>query len=241
VKRIAIVQSCYVPWRGYFDLARRVDEFVLYDDARYTRSDWRNRNRIKTAAGTKWLSIPVRVPAGGACVRDVETDGDQWRRRHWRTLEHAYGRAPWFEHYRPRLEPLYLGERERRLSVVNRRFLETLAELLGIATPWRWSWELELLAGRNERLIGICRQLGADEYLSGPAARDYLDEAAFARAGIRVVWMSYDGYRDYPQLHGDFEPAVSALDLLFQLGPRAPELLLPLDLATPERTETARA
>ena len=228
MKRIAILQSNYIPWKGYFDIARRVDEFVLYDDARFTRGDWRNRNRIKTAAGVHWLTIPADA-ASTARIRDVRAADPTWRRRHFTTLENAYSRAPHFRRYREALRELYLGESEVALSAINRRFLEWIQSELGIATPLRWSWEFDLVEGRNERLISICRQAGATEYLTGPAARAYLETEKFAAAGVRVLWMSYDGYREYPQLHGAFEHAVTALDLLFHLGPESPSYLLPLD------------
>jgi len=235
MKTIAILQSNYIPWKGYFDIIRRVDEFVLYDDAQYTMRDWRNRNRVKTPTGTRWLTIPVRKPASGSRIRDVHTLGDEWRAHHWGVLQNSYARAPAFRQCRERVEPLYLAGRETQLSAINRRFLEAVLELLGIETPLRWSWELELVAGRNERLIGICHQLGATDYLTGPAARSYLDADRFAAAGIRVHWMSYDGYPEYPQLHGEFEHSVSILDLLFHLGTRSRDYLLPLRPAAEPR------
>ena len=218
-KRVAIVQSNYVPWKGYFDLIAAVDEFILLDDAQYTRRDWRNRNRIKTPQGLKWLTVPVEVK-GRYTQRIDETmiaDPD-WPRAHWQTLAHAYRSATGFEQLAPRLEPLYLECEAERLSDVNRRFLGELCELLGIDTKLSWSTDYEPGGAKSERLVGLCVAAGAGEYLSGPAARDYLDEGMFREAGVEVTWFDYSGYPEYPQLHGPFEHRVSVLDLLLNTG-----------------------
>ena len=229
MKRIAILQSNYIPWKGYFDIINRVDEFVLYDDCRYTRRDWRNRNAVKTPEGAQWLTIPVRVPPGEPRIRDVAVADDSWRQRHWRTLQRNYARAPFFAEYRDRFESLYLGGTETRLSWINREFIETINDILGICTPLRWSWEFPLRDGRNERIIDLCRQLGATEYLSGPAAKSYIEPELFQRAGVRLAWMSYEGYPEYPQLFGPFEHCVSALDLIFNCGPACARYMLRFD------------
>jgi WbqC-like protein family len=219
-KRVAIVQSNYVPWRGYFDLIDRVDEFVLYDDRQYTRRDWRNRNRIKTAAGVRWITIPVQSKGRYEQRIDETVVADPaWRRSHLDAILRAYAAAPFARELRPWLEELYLGADDRRLSVVNRRFLEAVCRLVGIETPLSWSTDYEAGGGRTDRLVGLCKAAGATTYVSGPAARDYLDEERFEREGIAVEWMDYAGYPEYPQLHGAFVPDVSILDVLLCVGP----------------------
>jgi hypothetical protein len=220
--RIAIVQSNYIPWKGYFDLIAAVDEFVLYDDVQFTRRDWRNRNRIKSTRGSRWLTVPVKVKGRfSQTVAETEISDPCWGEEHWRTLLHAYGRAPHFATYRQVFEPLYLGPSPARLSEVNARFLAAICPLLGIRTRITWSSQYALSHGKNERLIGICQQAGATTYLSGPAARGYVDEQQFAEAGITVEWADYSGYPEYPQLHPPFDHYVTALDLLFNVGPSA--------------------
>ncbi|MFO0926420.1 MAG: WbqC family protein [Gemmataceae bacterium] len=225
-KRIAISQSNYIPWKGYFDLIDTVDAFVLYDDVQYTRRDWRNRNRIKTANGPLWLTVPVQVKGKYTQkICDVVVSEPDWGVTHWRSLEHAYRRAPHFAAYEPHLRPLYENPPSERLSAINRAFLEAINRLLGITTPFTWSSDYQLEDDRNQRLISICRQAGATDYYSGPAAKTYLDEAAFAAEGIRVHWMEYDGYPEYPQLHPPFDPYVTVLDLLFHVGAEAPRYI----------------
>ena len=226
MKRIAIIQSAHIPWKGYFDIINSVDEFVLYDDAQYTRRDWRNRNLIKTALGLKWLTIPVRVSGRFTQkISETEISDPRWAESHWRQLASHYAAAPYFALYRDGLEALYRERRETHLSAINHRFLTALCALLGIRTPLRWSSDYVLTGSPSEKLVSICRQAGAQVYLSGPAAKDYLDEELFTQAGIRVEWMDYSSYPPYRQLHGLFEHGVSLLDLLLKEGPATSTLM----------------
>ena len=225
-KRVAIVQSSYIPWKGFFDLGAAVDELILLEDAQYTRRDWRNRNRIKTPAGLRWLTIPVKSKGRRlARIDEIEVTDDRWRGGHWRTLVHAYARAPHFDRYRERLEELYLGSSEKRLSAINRRFIEAVLDLLGADTRVSVSTDYESGGRRTARLVSLCRQAGATSYLSGPTARAYLDEDAFAREGIELAYVDYSGYPEYPQLHPPFEHKVSIVDLLFHTGEEAPRYM----------------
>ena len=221
-KRVAIVQSSYIPWKGYFDLIRAADEFILLDDVQFTKRDWRSRNRIKTKDGLLWLSIPVHTKGRyEQRILDTTISDPSWARTHWQTIRSAYARAPHFDTYAPVFEQLYRTPTSDRLSLVNHALIVAACSALAISTPITWSEAYHPRDGRNERLIDLCVKSGATEYLSGPAARGYLDERAFNDAGITVRFADYDGYPQYPQLHGPFEHAVSVLDLLFCTGPRA--------------------
>ena len=228
MKRIAIVQSNYIPWKGYFDLIGLCDEFILYDDVQYTRRDWRNRNRIKTPTGLQWLTIPVEVTGKyHQRIRDTRISDPDWGRKHWTTLTHNYAKAPFFSHYRDVFEPLYRSTREPFLSAVNQQFITTIAGILGVETLLSWSSDYPHVDGRSERLVQLCVASGASVYLSGPAAKGYLDDALFAEAGIGVEWMDYSGYPEYPQLFGEFQHGVTILDLLFNTGPDAGRYMKP--------------
>ncbi|MGB3430509.1 WbqC family protein [Achromobacter sp.] len=217
VKTVAILQSNYVPWKGYFDLIAAVDEFVIYDEVQFTKNDWRNRNQIKTPQGVQWLSIPV-----GADIQrricEVELPVGAWAEKHWKTLATNYGRAPFFDDIAGWLKPLYLERRYQRLSELNVVFIKAICGYLGIGTKISNSSDFEHTPGKTGRLVGLCRQAGAGRYISGPAAKAYLDESEFSAAGISVEWFDYAGYPAYPQLWGKFEHAVSILDLLFNCG-----------------------
>jgi hypothetical protein len=223
MKTVAIVQSNYIPWKGYFDMIAAVDEFILYDDMQYTRRDWRNRNLIKTPQGMQWLTVPVQVKGKyHQTIRETEIGGANWAPAHWKTLAQNYSKAPHFTEIADWLEPLYyLAAQEPRLSLSNRRFIEAICGYLGIKTIISNSWDYTLIEGKTERLANICSQAKGTEYISGPAARDYVDEEIFNDQGIKLTWFDYTGYPEYPQLCGDFVHSVSILDLLFNCGATA--------------------
>jgi hypothetical protein len=221
-KKVALVQSNYIPWKGYFDLINMADEFILFDTMQYTRRDWRNRNRIKSPQGAAWLTIPVEVK-GKYFQRINETaiSDPAWNRAHWKTVVHSYSRAEYFHVYRERFEALYRGSSEKYLSQVNHKFLVAICEILGINTKISWSTDYHLLEGRTERIVDLCKQTGATEYISGPAAKSYTDEELFQREGILLRYIDYSGYPEYRQLFPPFEHRVSIIDLIFNEGPDA--------------------
>ena len=226
MKKIAILQSNYIPWKGYFDMIAAVDEFILYDDMQYTRRDWRNRNQIKTAQGPQWLTVPVQVKGKyHQAIRDTMVDGADWAQVHWQTLTQNYRRTPHFKDIAAWLEPLYLNNKYSHLSELNRQFLEAVCQYLGIKTLIKNSWDYTLLEGKTERLANLCVQAGAMEYISGPAAKDYIDENIFTELNIKLTWFDYSGYPEYPQLWGEFTHGVSILDLLFNCGKDAPSYM----------------
>ena len=226
-KRVAIVQSNYVPWKGYFDLIAGVDEFILYDDVQYTRRDWRNRNRIKTPGGLRWLTIPVATKGRyEQRIDETATTGHGWAAAHWKAIRHSYARAPSFEYCEATLEELYLGTAETLLSRINERFLRGVCRLLGIDTSISRSDGHAAGAGRTERLVRICERAGATHYVSGPAAREYLDERLFSEAGVAVSYFDYAGYPEYSQLYPPFEHRVSIVDLLLHTGAEAPRYMM---------------
>ena len=221
-KRVAIVQSSYIPWKGYFDLIRSVDEFILLDTVQFSKGSWRNRNRIKTKHGLAWLTIPVYT--SGRLLQNVEdtvVSDSSWATRHWQQIRDAYARTPFFEAYAERVESAYRSLQSDRLSHINRTFTELLCQALGITTNISSASDYRASDDRMQRLIDLCQQAGATEYLSGPAARDYIDETRFAEAGIDLQFADYSGYPEYEQPHPPFEHAVSVVDLLFCTGPRA--------------------
>ncbi|NJD25018.1 MAG: WbqC family protein [Betaproteobacteria bacterium] len=226
MKKVAILQSNYIPWKGYFDMIAAVDEFILYDDMQYTRRDWRNRNQIKTPHGVQWLTVPIKVKGRYyQTIRETEIDGTQWAKEHWKALSQNYRRAPCFPEIAAWLEPLYLAEPPMLLSQLNRRFLEAICGYLGIKTILTNSWDYPLSVGKSERLADLCASAGGGEYISGPAARNYIDEAAFEERGIKLTWFDYTGYPEYQQLWGEFTHGVTMLDLLFNRGKDAPRYM----------------
>jgi hypothetical protein len=185
VKKVAILQSNYIPWKGYFDMIAAVDEFILYDDMQYMRRDWRNRNQIKTPQGVKWLTIPVQVKGKyHQKIRETEIDGADWAAAHWKALSQNYRRAPHFAEIAAWLEPLYLSESYSHISPLNRRFIEAICTYLEIITAITDSWDYTLVEDKTERLADLCAQAGGTEYISGPSAKDYIEAGVFIDRGI---------------------------------------------------------
>jgi len=233
-KKVAAVQSNYIPWKGYFDLINMADEFILADDAKYTKRDWRNRNRIVTPNGVRWLTLPVAHEHVEPFRRICETRvGDRlWARKHWAVLAHNYRRAPYFEQYRDQFQDVYRElAAEEFLSWINFRLIVLVCEILGIKTKISWSMQFPWVPGKNERIIEICRAVGATEYISGPAAKTYIEEEKLAAAGIRLTYIDYSGYPEYRQLHVPFEHAVSIIDLIFNTGPDASRYMMSVGVA----------
>jgi hypothetical protein len=224
-KRVAIVQSNYVPWRGYFDMIDSVDEFILLDDAQYTRRDWRNRNRIKSPQGTRWLTIAVQV--GGRytqSIHDTLIAEEDWAQGHWDIVRQQYMHADGFGESAPFVQELYASAPGPRLSDVNRYFLQRICVFLGIETPITLSLDYGPQGARTERLVDLCVKAGATEYVSGPAAKAYLEEDLFAAHEIGVSWFEYPDYPSYSQVHPPYDPRVSILDLILCAGLQAPAI-----------------
>ncbi|MDD3325132.1 MAG: WbqC family protein [Sulfurospirillaceae bacterium] len=222
MKKVAILQSNYIPWKGYFDMINSVDTFVLYDDMQYTKNDWRNRNKIKTQNGAVWLSIPVRQEKLAQTIKDTKVLDSRWAGQHLKTISQNYAKAPHFKSNKEWLEELYnKAQNMEFLTDINTFFLRSINTFLGIKTEILSSSDFVLADGKTERLVALCQSLGADVYISGPSAKDYLDEALFSQEKITVEWMDYSGYQPYNQLFPPFEHGVSVIDLILNEGDEA--------------------
>jgi len=225
MKKIAILQSNYIPWKGYFDIINMVDEFIIYDNVQYTKNDWRNRNKIVTKQGVQWLTIPVRQLELRQTIQETKVQNNRWRKKHWMTLSQNYSKAPYFNKYKDVFEELYLNSEEEYLSRINYEFIMTICKILGINTKIRWSSEFELPDGQTEKLISICKDCNADVYLSGASAQSYFDKELAKEENIEVEWMDYSGYKEYHQMFESFEHGVSILDLIFNEGSNATKFM----------------
>lgn len=221
-KTIAILQSNYIPWKGYFDIIATVDEFLIFDEAQFTRRDWRNRNKIVIDGRPHWLTIPVSSKGRfDAPIAEMEVSEPGWAEKHWRSIRHAYGKAPFFLSYGPVLEELYgKAATLSRLTDINELFLRQLSKALGLDTEIRHTDEVPRQAETpTGRLVEICTGRRADVYVSGPAARDYIQTAEFEAAGVALRYADYSGYPVYPQAADPFEHGVSIVDVLMHCGP----------------------
>jgi hypothetical protein len=219
--KVVVNQSNYVPWKGYFDLIHDADLFVFYDDLQFTKNDWRNRNKLKTAAGVTWLTIPVGKDID-RLICEVALPGGDWAAQHWRRIEESYRAMPHFAAYAPAIREIFLGRGWTRLADLNQCLIKHIAvEVLGMSTRFGDSRDYSLEGRKQDRLMSLLRAVGATTYISGPSAKAYLDESRMNQEGIAVIWKDYSGYPEYPQAYPPFEHAVSILDLIFNTGPAA--------------------
>lgn len=220
-KRIAILQSNYIPWKGYFDLINMVDEFIFYDNVQYTKNDWRNRNIIKTHDGLKWLTIPVERVTLNQKICETRVQGNLWRKKHWNMIRMSYAKAPFLKNYYDVFEDLYLNKTDDYLCQINYEFIRFINYILNINTKLSFSVDYSLCEGTTERLIDLCKQTGAKEYISGPAAKNYLNEELFKQENIKLRYIDYSNYPVYNQLFPPFENNVSIIDLILNEGHNA--------------------
>lgn len=227
MKKIAVLQSNYIPWKGYFDIIHDVDEFIFHDDLQYTKLDWRNRNKILTPQGEKWLTVPVGTNEHRLIV-DVQIKDSSWQRKHFKTLEMAYNKAPYWKRYEEFLAFVYLEKTWTYLYELNRFLIEHIArDFLGITTNFADSRDYQTHGAKHEKLLSLVKAAQADLYLSGPAAKDYIIAEDYAATGIQLVWKDYLNYPAYTQCSGGGDSSfvthyVSVLDLLFNVGDDAP-------------------
>lgn len=215
--KVGIIQSNFLPWRGYFDFIREVDLFIIHDDLQYTKGDWRNRNKIKTPRGAEWITVPVHYHQTSQLIEETTIDNSKpWARGMLNRIQNSYQKAPHFERYFSHLCDLLL-EPAASISDLNLRLIKWICSHLEIKTPIAFSRQFHPQGAKTERLIGILKQAKATTYLSGPAAKAYLEPELFEQAGIRLEYKVYD-YPEYEQLYPPFEPAVSVIDLLFMVG-----------------------
>ena len=225
MKKIAILQSNYIPWTGYFDIIRQSDVFVIYDEVQYTKNDWRNRNLIKTPNGLEWLTIPVNQKKLDQKINETFVSTTNWNKKHWNSILCNYSKSPYFKTYGTVIKELYESLETKNLSEINVFFIKGINRILGIETEIIDSRTLNLSGDKNNRLIEAVKNLNGTHYISGPAAKSYLKTDSFESESIKVEWMDYSFYPEYPQLFGGFNHNVSILDLIFNVGPDAIKFL----------------
>lgn len=218
---MAILQSNYIPWKGYFDIISKVDLFIFHDDLQYTKNDWRNRNRIKSRDGLIWLTIPCGI-SEKRLICEVVMKDKNWQKVHWEKIRNNYNTAPFFNHYKDFFEDFYLNKKWDYLSDLNQYFIKYVSNnFLFLKTEFSDSREYNLKLKKADRVRELLLKVQSDIYYSGPAAKKYLNEEYLTQKNIEVKWMDYNNYKEYKQLFGPFENNVSIIDLLFNVGPES--------------------
>jgi WbqC-like protein family len=217
MKTIAIHQPNYLPWPGYFYKMLTCDDFVFLDDVVMATRSFSNRNRVKTKNGVLWLTVPCNYVWGETLIRDVTIAGDKWRKKHLRTLEESYRKAPYLNDYMPRLTEIILAN-EAGICDLNIRLIKQIAEWLDISCSFHMSSALEVSSKADDRIIDLVKRLQGSAYLSGHGGANYQTEDKFKEQEIDLIYYSFKP-PTYPQLWGNFESGLSVIDLLFNCGP----------------------
>jgi hypothetical protein len=215
--KVAISQSNYLPWRGFFALIASVDLFVFLDEVQFTSRDWRSRNLIKTKHGLKWISIPVGDSITRR-VKDVILPKGPWRGRHLSQILQAYEGSTNFEFGANFITRILDTNSFITLSEFNKFCIERISrEIFQLKTHFVDSSQICHSGQSSSRIYSIAKEVGAQEYLSGPNGRNYLDVLSFNDSGIKVSFADYSKLEIYPQLHGPFVGNVSIVDLIFNV------------------------
>jgi WbqC-like protein family len=217
--RVTIHQPQFLPWLGYLDKIDQADLFIVLDTVQFKKNEWQNRNRIRTATGWQWLTVPV-LQHFGQRIEDVRINPTAaWQAQHLRALDMHYARAPYRDRYVSELRELY-EQSWTKLSDLNRATIKWLLEAYGIATPVQSATEWNARDEPTDRLVDLCRAVGATCYLAGPGADGYMDKPRFEASGVQLEMQVFQHPR-YRQVYEPFEPNLSALDLLLMQGPDA--------------------
>lgn len=224
--KVAVLQSNYIPWKGYFDIINDVDLFVFYDEVQYTKNDWRNRNKIYSLQGLSWITVPVTYSLGQTIIDTKITKDVDWQHQHWNKLENAYKKATYWNMYNEFFHYIYFENKWESLSILNQYIIQYISNnFLGISTKFDDSRNYSSHGQRSEKLLSLLQSVGASTYISGPAAQSYLVVDEYKKVGIDVLWKKYSGYKEYQQIREPFEHFVSIVDVLFNTGKRVKDFV----------------
>ena len=217
--KLAILQSNYIPWKGYFDLINSVDVFIFYDEVQYTKNDWRNRNKIYTKNGEQWLTIPVAASAVKGKISEVVLQPENWQQQHFKSLQLGYKSAPYYSQLEELINDFLVEKKWTSLKELNQYLIKKIAASIGIKTKFEDATQYDLTGDRVSRLLNLILQSGATTYITGPSAHDYLKdhENLFREKNIELIYKSYPTYKSYKQLHKPFLNAVSIVDMIANL------------------------
>lgn len=223
--RVVINQSNFLPWKGYFDLINDADLFIFLDHVQYTKRDWRHRNQIKLRTGLKWIHASVREDVA-LRIDQIRFKADGWEEKALSLIQDAYRKTPHFRWVQPLLEDVFVDGKWESLSELNQHLIQRICrDYLGVKTRFARSTDFGVRSAKQELIVDLLRAAGATTYISGPAARAYLDESRFQEEGLELIWKDYGGYPEYEQLYPPFEHRVSIIDLLVHTGPEAPQYI----------------
>ncbi len=216
---VTITQSNYLPWRGYFSQIQNSDYFVFLDNVQFTRRDWRTRNRIRTPQGAEWLNVPILQPdSHHKLIENVSVLNDSFLEKHLETIRRNYTRAKQFDPNWKELHSVLFDSYNANLSTFNQKIIKNISKRFALECKFLKANQFENSTDPTQRLLNICLSLNATKYQTGPKAMEYLDVSKFNSKGIEVIWANYD-FKGYDQLWDlDFDPNLSVVDLILNVG-----------------------
>ncbi len=226
MRAVAIMQPNYLPWRGYFSLISQADTFVWLDNVQYTKNDWRNRNQIFTRSGKQWLTIPVQTKGLKTLIKDVKVADKRWNIKHWKAIRQNYSKARFYPENKDFFEELFRNSNYEFLLDICCLFVSEISSHLGLDSNFMFASEIESSEEKNERLLDICSELNASQYISPPASKAYIDESLFRDRGIELSFLDYSKLEVYPNFHSHKDIYLSVIDLIFNIGPNSKDYLL---------------
>lgn len=227
--KCTILQPTYLPWIGYFDMIAATEKFVVYDHVQFVRKSWQQRNKIKTANGITMLSVPVQHDVQTARICDVKISYDSGNalHKHWKSIEVSYKKSPYFKLYEPVFKDIYFKEYVY-LKDLNVALIRAICNLLGIKNDFIFSSELKIEKSgsdnKSQDVVDLCKAIGANYIYDAKGAEAFLDKEVFRSNGVEIRFQEYE-HPNYSQLWGEFQPYMSAIDLLFNEGPASMEII----------------
>ena len=218
---VAIIQSNYLPWKGYFDIIHDVDTFIFLEDAQYTKEDWRNRNKIKTPLGIKWITVPVHSSIYQTISQTKIDNSRNWCEDHKKRILHNYSKSNYYDSYKNDIFKIY-SKNYDTISELNIYSIQLICRLLDIDVDLKNSEDFNVQGRKDDKIIELCKTIGAKKYITGPAAKAYINENKFEISGIELEYKNYSGYPEYEQLWNGFNHFVSIIDTIFNCGDKSP-------------------
>ena len=218
-------QPTYLPWLGLFHKIGLADTFCVLDTVQYEKNSFINRNKIKTSNGSLWLSVPVETKNHFETkIYDLRIAERQWSRKHFKSIEHAYKKAPFYDDYISQLGEVLLGQKYIFLKDLNYELMKFFLKELKIETAVVFASDYNFVGKKSDLIIDMCKKLGATNFIFGSQGRDYVDYNLFQDTQIEISFQNYV-HPEYPQLYNKFEPYMSIVDLLFNVGRNAREVI----------------
>jgi len=220
---VGIHQPEHLPWLGFWNKLYKSDLFVLLDNTQFRKNYFQNRNRIRTANGWTWLTVPIlSKDRTTQQINEVEINNltdVKWQKKHWKTIEQNYGKAPYFNEYKDIFSKFYL-KKWTKLADININFIYTIKEILSIKTEIVIGSSLSVVGERSDLLLDICKKVGATTYLSGRFGKDYLEVSKFSQENIKVIFQEFN-HPVYNQVFNPFIPEMSIIDVIFNEGEKS--------------------